>query len=287
MDATELENRISHYEGALRKTANDVTYAALAELYRRSKRFGDAIKTCELGLERFPDNRVMRLILVEVYLDQRRLDEAKDLLQILRELDPRKLSTILLTAEVDIELGNHAEAITLLDGIGTPPGRYTSHMEMLRAATEASGSGPAVADLDLLSEDDLATAMVAVNERLEQERAATVGPSDPAVLLRQLLEVSGVEAAALINNQGEIEAGDDLSDEVRNLIADSNTLWQSFNEFAGELGWGGEFERGLIQADTGQIRLVVVGERMIVVQTQKKISLGMLNLRIEEISKNL
>ena len=94
MDATELEIRISHYEGALRKAATDITYAALAELYRRSERFGDAIKTCELGLERFPDNRVMRQILVEVYLEQRRLDEAKDLLQILRELDPRKLSTI-------------------------------------------------------------------------------------------------------------------------------------------------------------------------------------------------
>jgi Tetratricopeptide repeat len=86
-----------------------IAFAALAEEYRRARRFDDAIATCRTGLRRHPAYLSARVTLGRSLLEISRYDEARQELEHVLRVAPENLAAIRALAEIHHRVGELPE----------------------------------------------------------------------------------------------------------------------------------------------------------------------------------
>jgi tetratricopeptide (TPR) repeat protein len=87
-----------------------IAFAALAEEYRRSGQFEDAIAICEAGLQRHPAYLSARVTLGRALLETGRFDEARAQLEQVLRSAPENLAAIRGLAEIHHRVGDVPES---------------------------------------------------------------------------------------------------------------------------------------------------------------------------------
>ncbi|NUR55736.1 MAG: tetratricopeptide repeat protein, partial [Acidobacteria bacterium] len=86
-----------------------IAFAALAEEYRRSGSYEEAIETCRTGLQRHPSYLSARVTLGRALIETAQYDEARAELELVLKTAPENLAAIRGLAEIHERLGDHAD----------------------------------------------------------------------------------------------------------------------------------------------------------------------------------
>ena len=98
--------RIEELRRRVQSDPASIAFAALAEEYRRARRFDEAIDTCNAGLVRHPSYLSAHVTLGRALIDVGRLEEARGSLQYVLKLAPENLAAIRGLAEIHDRLGD-------------------------------------------------------------------------------------------------------------------------------------------------------------------------------------
>ena len=124
-------SRIEELRRRIQSDPTSIAFAALAEEYRRTGRFEEAIDVCAGGLKRHPSYLSAHVTLGRALLETGRLDEARKTLEFVVRAAPGNLSAVHALAEA-----NRRSALV-------PPVREASS-----GAVQPSGLHPAVRALE-------------------------------------------------------------------------------------------------------------------------------------------
>ena len=115
-------------EEQLRENPDEMRWVfAKTQVLTRQEKWADAINWLELNLEKGPDSRVLNLLLISVFADQKRLRTAKERMQTLLAQHPDDIDLLRLDSQLSISLGLHADAIAALTRVvEADPEDYTS-----------------------------------------------------------------------------------------------------------------------------------------------------------------
>ena len=92
--------RIEELKRRVQSDPASIAFAALAEEYRRSERFEEAIETCTAGLVRHPSYLSAHVTLGRALIEVGRLDAAREELEYVLKLAPENLAAIRGLAEI-------------------------------------------------------------------------------------------------------------------------------------------------------------------------------------------
>ena len=101
--------RIEELRRRVQMDPASIAFAALAEEYRRARRFDDAIATCRTGLQRHPAYLSARVTLGRSLLEIGRYDEARQELEHVLRVAPENLAAIRALAEIHHRTGELPE----------------------------------------------------------------------------------------------------------------------------------------------------------------------------------
>jgi tetratricopeptide (TPR) repeat protein len=101
--------RIEELRRRVQMDPASIAFAALAEEYRRARRFDDAIATCRTGLQRHPAYLSARVTLGRSLLEIGRFDEARQELEHVLRVAPENLAAIRALAEIHHRAGELPE----------------------------------------------------------------------------------------------------------------------------------------------------------------------------------
>jgi predicted Zn-dependent protease len=102
--------RIEELKRRVQSDPASIAFAALAEEYRRTGRFEEAIDTCTAGLVRHPSYLSAHVTLGRALIDVGRLEEAKKELESVLRLAPENLAAIRGLAEIHQRLRDESRA---------------------------------------------------------------------------------------------------------------------------------------------------------------------------------
>ena len=112
--------RIEELRRRVQMDPASIAFAALAEEYRRSRQFDEAIAMCRTGLQRHPAYLSARVTLGRSLLEIGRLDEAREELEHVLRVAPENLAAIralgrdpvlVLSASADLERMDNARGV--------------------------------------------------------------------------------------------------------------------------------------------------------------------------------
>lgn len=86
-----------------------IAFAALAEEFRRSGKYEEAIETCRTGLQRHPSYLSARVTLGRALMETAQYDLARKELELVLKSAPENLAAIRGLAEIHERLGDHAD----------------------------------------------------------------------------------------------------------------------------------------------------------------------------------
>jgi tetratricopeptide (TPR) repeat protein len=190
-DDAALVAAIRRHEERLARDPESLSFAQLADLYRKAGRTADAVAVCRRGLVRFPHYTTARLILAKAFVADGDLDGALAELAAILELSPKDVQSQShrLAAEIHRRCGRiddavrHLEAAARLD----PGDRESRTLLGLLRASAPGGDATGVARL--LNDDTFVTASfgsLCLEQGLAEEAAQVFtrilrkDPDDPA-----------------------------------------------------------------------------------------------------------
>jgi tetratricopeptide (TPR) repeat protein len=103
--------RVDELKRRVHRDPASISFAALAEEYRRLGRFDDAIATCRAGLQRHPAYLSARVTLGRALLETGRFDEATTELEQVLSAAPENLAAIRALAEIHRRRAEMPEAM--------------------------------------------------------------------------------------------------------------------------------------------------------------------------------
>jgi tetratricopeptide (TPR) repeat protein len=112
--------RIEELRRRVQMDPASIAFAALAEEYRRARRFDDAIATCRTGLQRHPAYLSARVTLGRSLLETGLFDEARQELEQVLRVAPENLAAIRALAEIHHRAGELPEGDHQFDSAEPP-----------------------------------------------------------------------------------------------------------------------------------------------------------------------
>src|SRR5262245_16329313 len=100
--------RLEELKRRVQQDPASIAFASLAEEYRRSGRFEEAIATCTAGLQRHPSYLSAHVTLGRALLEVGRYEDAAEELQFVLRLAPENLAAIRGLAEIHHRRGEDA-----------------------------------------------------------------------------------------------------------------------------------------------------------------------------------
>lgn len=143
--------RILELRRRIQRDPASVAFAALAEEYRRTGRFDEAIDVCRAGLQRHPSYISAHVTLGRALLETGRNEEARRELEYVLTVAPENLAAIRALADIhgrqgepqkpEIRIESRSPALTALESSGENPvlGRLETFLQAIRLAREAAG----------------------------------------------------------------------------------------------------------------------------------------------------
>jgi len=144
---------IRRYEERLARDPTSLTFAPLADAYRKAGRTRDAIRLCRDGLGRFPQYSTARLILAKALLDEGNPEEALSEVKAVLEKSPRDAEAHRLASELDRRAGRLDAALDhLRQAVKLDPGDRESRA--LLEVLDGGGAAPEGSSLERLMADE-------------------------------------------------------------------------------------------------------------------------------------
>jgi tetratricopeptide (TPR) repeat protein len=153
-----LADAIRRHEERLARDPESLTFAQLADLYRKAGRTGDAITACREGLRRWPHYTTARLILAKTLLAEGQLEPALAEISAILQTSPKDVQCHRLAADVHRRAGRLDVAVGHLEkAVALDPGDRESKalLSLLRADAVVPGDGAGLARI--LADDTFAT----------------------------------------------------------------------------------------------------------------------------------
>lgn len=153
-----LADAIRRHEERLARDPQSLTFAQLADLYRKAGRTGDAIAACREGLRRWPHYTTARLILAKTLLAEGQLEPALAEITAILQTSPKDVQCHRLAADVHRRAGRLDVAVGHLEkAVALDPGDRESKalLSLLRADAAPPGDGAGLARI--LADDTFAT----------------------------------------------------------------------------------------------------------------------------------
>ena len=105
------ESRLEELKRRVERDPATVSFAALAEEYRRLGRFAEAIETCRAGLQRHPSYASARVTLGRALIELGDLDTAAAELEQVLRVAPENLAAIRALADIHARRGDIPESV--------------------------------------------------------------------------------------------------------------------------------------------------------------------------------
>jgi tetratricopeptide (TPR) repeat protein len=157
-DDRSLAEAIRRHEERLARDPESLTFAQLAELYRKAGRTGEAIALCREGLQRWPHYTTARLILVKALLAEGEHETARTELAGILQTSPKDVQCHRLAAEVHRRAGRLDEAVAHLEqAVSLDPGDRESSALLSLLRADALSPGEAAGLARVLGDDTFAT----------------------------------------------------------------------------------------------------------------------------------
>jgi hypothetical protein len=143
--------RIEELRRRVQADPASIAFAALAEEYRRTGRFDDAIETCRTGLQRHPAYLSARVTLGRALIEIGEYDGAREELETVLRSAPENLAAIRGLAQIHERLGHSAEMHPDLHALAAEPIRLAAENRAreAEAAAQAPTALPPAVPLDL------------------------------------------------------------------------------------------------------------------------------------------
>jgi tetratricopeptide (TPR) repeat protein len=156
-DPAALTAAIRRHEERLDRDPESLSFAQLADLYRKAGRTAEAVAVCRRGLVRFPHYTTARLILAKAYMADGDFDAALAELGSIMESSPKDVESRRLAAEIHRRFGRIDAAVALLEAaVRLDPGdRESRSLLGLLRATVPTADAAGVARL--LTDDTFVT----------------------------------------------------------------------------------------------------------------------------------
>ena len=168
--------RIEELKRRVQSDPASIAFAALAEEYRRTGRFDEAIATCTAGLVRHPSYLSAHVTLGRALIDVGRLEEAKKELESVLRLAPENLAAIRGLAEIHQRLREESHAHQPAGEIAAGDPRH--HEMAVAEILAASGFKPPEPDEAALEPE---TPAGPVDAHPERSLPSIVAEPEPAV----------------------------------------------------------------------------------------------------------
>jgi hypothetical protein len=122
-----------------------IAFAALAEEYRRTGNYAEAIETCRVGLQRHPSYLSARVTLGRALMETAQYDEARTELELVLKSAPENLAAIRGLAEIHERQDSLPETDSYRRAAAARPPLATSSTATLAAATSVADNAAAIA----------------------------------------------------------------------------------------------------------------------------------------------
>src|SRR6266576_3925890 len=143
-------SRIDELRRRVEKDPTSIAFAQLAEEYRRSGDFQQAVKVCRDGLARHPGYLSAQVTLGRALMELGEYDEAGRELEAVLQVAPDNLAAIRALAEIHQRRGDVPEAIDALAKVEAPKPQPVETAESVKAPEAVKDAEPEpLLDLDM------------------------------------------------------------------------------------------------------------------------------------------
>ncbi len=274
-------DRIRQYGKEMRRDANSLAFALMADAFRDEGMLSEAEEVCRKGIEQHPSYATARVVMGQIHEDLGDVGSAQQEYEAALSLDPQNimarmsLGNIFLRGDRRGEARAHFEHVLFLN---------PTHEKARYLLDVADGSKP-------FPEDEGRTTR---ETQAPQPEPASEPQPDPATghrelsvdeiesTVRRLSEVPGVLAAMLVERDGLLIASE------RNTLVDEEAFGALVSEIGGAMArcavrmGMGKFERSVIEGATGRVVLRQADSRVLVVAAEDGARLGMVNMLMDQ-----
>lgn len=268
---------------------NPILYARLAELYKADNDVDRTIQICQAGVKAFPRYGGTYLVLGQIYAEKQQWEEAMRQLEKSVELDKYNYMALKLLSQIYMQLDRPADATRRLEEILYFAPGDEAIQELLKKAREASGQAetPEFSDTSVAlastSGERKGVAVPKAEEKSADEAEPTTGKDKIlADGVAEIKAVDGVLGALLVDRYGLVVAADlgGLLDEGLAGALITN-VFRTTSENAEKLGVG-DFEEGVIEGESGNVHVALLGEQILAVFASRNVKMGLLQKHIRD-----
>ena len=299
-EKTERQNEKRRLIEKIQTHPNPILYARLAELYKADGQVEQTVATCQKGIKAFPRYGGTYLVLGQIYVEKKDWENSVAQLERSVELDKYNYLALKLLAQVYMEMGHPADAVKQLEAILYFAPGDEAILELLKKSKEAAGQ-PAEkkpATEGLRAPD---ASRSAIRGRTMLQRFGEPGPGEGVrkTTIQRIKEtaqrdkvfneglsgiraVGGVTGAILVDQYGLVVAAS-LEESLDEALAGAliTNIYRTTSSNAVKLTVG-QFEDGLVEGSSGNIRIVQLEEMILAVFAHPSVKMGLLEKSIRD-----
>ncbi len=277
-DLVEIEDRISKCNKLLDANPNSKIFAALAEAYRKKGDLDQAFRICQAGLRIHPDYGSAHMVMARINVDKGMFDWAEIEARKIIDLEGNSHATDLLLAEIYINKNDMAQATKLLDELqkNDPSNKQVKNL------------------LEIAKKHEVSSA-IEINEKQvpppKSEETTVPKKNEESIGHKELIdiisEISGVEGALIVNNDGMVaesrwvdNQGSDLYGALARDIEQTIQAHMDVSVF-------GTYENLLIEGENLIVNMIPLKDCLLLIKANSQINLGTLKLRMNALLEKL
>lgn len=278
VDLAEIEDRISKCNKLLDANPNSQIFAALAEAYRKKADLDQAFRICQSGLRIHPNYGSAHMVMARINVDKGMYDWAEIEARKVIDLEGNSHTTDLLLAEIYVNKNEMAQATKLLDELHS---NDPANKQVLRL-------------LEITKKHEVKVA-VEINEEPvpspAKENPAVSGKNDDSIdgkeFVEIISEISGVEGALLINNDGLVAESRWTDNQEIDLFGALARDIEKTIQTQLDTSVFGKYENLLIEGDNLIINMIPLKGCLLLIKANSQINLGTLRLRMSTLLEKL
>ncbi|MCP4706650.1 MAG: hypothetical protein GY865_18785 [candidate division Zixibacteria bacterium] len=278
IDLAEIEDRISKCNKLLDANPNSQIFAALAEAYRKKGDLDLAFRVCQSGLRIHPDYGSAHMVMARVNVDKGMYDWAEIEAKKTIDIEGNSHATDLLLAEIYINKNDMAQATKLLDELHKNDPANKQVLDLLEVAKKHEVSSAIEINEEPVQSDEN------VEQIVPENKEDLINHKE---LVDTLSEISGVEGALLINNDGMVAESRWIDNQGSDLFgALAKDIEQSIQTLMDSSVFG-KYENLLIEGENLIINMVPIENCLLLIKANSQINLGTLKLRMNALLDKL
>ncbi len=280
-----LDERIVKCEKILEENPNSQIFAALADARRKNGELDKAFRICRQGLRIHTAYGAGHLIMARINFDRKMYDWAETELEEAIQLDGRTRATDLLQAEIYIKQKKFNEAKVIIGELAATEPENTYFKELLEEVKKGSDEEKRrKLEMEVLYKSQSGEAIMAT---AAAQRVAPLEPLSPEETLKGIAAFAGIQACFFTDERGMmIDAELPEYFDRDSYAALSAEIYRFATDNVGRIKFG-TVRQVLIELAREKVWMVRVQERILVMVLAFNANLGSLKLKLTNILKQM